>query len=114
MSDTDEVEVYEADGITVITSCGGLIENNPTALKGHLLSLISHGNIYFVLDLRHVNRITSTGQSVLCSIHQQLQSKQGWIKLVCVDPVILEIFSFTGLADVFETYETVEKAIASR
>ena len=114
MSGPTTIESYETDGITVLTSCGELIANNPTELKSHLLSIIARGDIYFIVDLRDANRITSTGQSVLCSIHQQLQSKQGWIRLVCTDPVILEIFCFTGLADVFEIYETVEEAVAAK
>lgn len=113
MNSTTTIESHETEGITVITSCGEIIANDLTELKSYLLSLVAQGVVRFVLDLHNVDRLTSTGQSILCSVQQQIQSKQGWIRLVCTDPVILDIFCFTGLADVFEIYETIEGAIAA-
>jgi anti-sigma B factor antagonist len=66
-----------------------------------------------VFDLKKVNRINSRGLNALISALKTIRKEGGDIKLAQIDDHLKDVFIQTRLVQVFNTYETVGRAMAS-
>ena len=102
---------YERDGIVIINLDYNLFESTVTTFREDMESLIEQGKINIVLNLKEVSYITSMGQSVLCALKRDLDPKNGWIRLTCVEPDLLKILAITKLIELFDVFDTVDEAV---
>ncbi len=65
----------------------------------------------FVLDLKKVNFIDSTGLGVLISLMRQLKDMGGRLRLTGLQEEVRSIFEITRLFRVFDISPTVEEAL---
>jgi anti-anti-sigma factor len=95
------------DGWTVVQVHGEADVANVPQIREHAVELIEGGHCHFILDLRGVTFMDSTGLGVLVGVLKRIRAIQGDLKLVIANPDIVRIFTITGLHKVFPIYDSV-------
>lgn len=102
------------DNIAILTLKGDLIGEPDTGnLKEKTRSLASDNIKQVIMDLGGVNFINSSGLGTLISILTTLRNVGGELRLANVSDKVENLFVITKLVKVFDTYETVDRALAS-
>ena len=98
-----------------ILSLSGKMMGGPetTALHDHIKGLLSDGIKKVVIDLGDVKWINSSGLGVLMAAMTTLKNADGVMKLAKVTEKVESLLMITQLMRIFETYETVDRAVAS-
>jgi len=84
-----------------------------TALHDHVKGLINDGITKVVIDLGGVKWINSSGLGVLMAAMTTLNSAKGKMKLANITDKVESLLMITQLMRVFDTYESIDRAIAS-
>lgn len=106
-------EKIEGDVAILIVS-GNMMGGPETAsLHEKVKSLMSDGIKKMVIDLSKVKWMNSSGLGVLMSCWGSLRKEGGNLKLANVSEKIDSLLMITQLVQFFETYETVDRALAS-
>lgn len=102
-------------GEIVVLELSGKIMGGPDAslLNDKLHELIDKGKIHIVADIGGVEWMNSSGLGILISGLTTMRNNQGELKLANVTERIQNLLMITKLLTVFETYESLEQAIAS-
>ncbi len=99
--------------IAVLTLKGDLVgDPETTELKEKISSLLSDDVTKIVMDLGKVKYVNSTGLGTLISALGKARDAGGKLALARVGDNVQNLFVITQLVKVFETYETVDRAIA--
>ena len=107
-------EYSAAPGITVIAVSGEIDVYTAPRLREALIGLVDAGNYRLIVDMEGVEFLDSTGLGVLVGGLKRVRAHDGGIDLVCTQGRILRIFRITGLSRVFDIYDSVDEALASR
>ena len=100
--------------VAVVTLNGELLdEEDENVLDQEIRSLTSDNISKIILDLGKLNRINSQGLAALLSAVKYVRNKGGDIRIASLDEHINSIFAMTRLVRIFDTYETVDRAVAS-
>lgn len=100
--------------VAVVTLSGELLdEEDETILDQEIRSLTSDNINKIILDFARINRINSQGLAALLSAVKFVRGRGGDIRLASLDEHINSIFAMTRLVRIFDTYETVDRAVAS-
>ena len=104
----------EQDGI-IILEPKGKIMGGPDAslLHDKLYEFIEQDKKNVIVDLSQVEWMNSTGLGILISGFTTLRNSQGTLKLANVTEKIRSLLTITKLAPVFESYDSIDDAIAS-
>lgn len=78
-----------------ITPDQDILSSNRDVLRDELNQLISDGMKHLVLDLKKVNRIDSSGLSVLIAAYNSLKTVEGALDLVNVNDTIKKLLTLT-------------------
>jgi anti-sigma B factor antagonist len=104
----------EVNGIVVIELSGKIIGGpDATALHEKLHELIDKGKTKIVADLAKVNWMNSSGLGLLIGGLTTMRNSNGDLKLANVTEKIQSLLIITKLVTVFETYDSVDKAVES-
>ena len=102
------------DDVAVVYLKGNLMGGDETqVIKEHVNSLLSDDVKKVVMDLSKVKWINSSGLGVLMAAMTSLRNSGGNLKLASVAEKVQSILMITQLIKIFETYESVDRAIAS-
>jgi anti-sigma B factor antagonist len=98
-----------------ILEIGGKMMGGPENAELHekIRSLIGDGIKKVVIDLRDVKWMNSSGLGVLMACMTTLKNSKGMLKLANVTEKIESLLIITQLIKIFETYESVERAVSS-
>lgn len=109
-----KIDEKTSDGI-VILELSGKIMGGPdaTLLNDKLHELIETGKTNVIADLEKVNWMNSSGLGILIGGLTIMRNNGGDLKLANVTDRIQSLLMITKLLTVFETYDTIEKAIES-
>jgi anti-sigma B factor antagonist len=109
-----KIDEKTSDGI-VILELSGKIMGGPdaTLLNDKLHELIEAGKTNIIADLDKVNWMNSSGLGILIGGLTTMRNNGGDLKLANVTDRIQSLLMITKLLTVFETYDTIEKAIES-
>ena len=100
--------------VVVIALKGELSDDNDgITLQQKISSLKVDGLKKIIIDLGDIERINSRGLSALIAAVKLMRSAGGDIRFAQIDKHLNDIFVKTRLVQVFSTYETVGRAIAS-
>ncbi|MBN1633025.1 MAG: STAS domain-containing protein [Ignavibacteria bacterium] len=75
---------------------------NQNLIKEFISGEIGKGSKYFILDLKEVNTINSSGLGILISILNKVKESGGILKIRNLSDRIKQIFSITRLNLIFE------------
>jgi anti-sigma B factor antagonist len=100
--------------IAVLSISGNMMGGSDTdVLHDKVRSLIDDGITKIVIDLKGVKWMNSSGLGALMACYGSITKIKGRLKLANVAEKVKSIFMITQIVKFFDTYETVDRAIAS-
>jgi anti-sigma B factor antagonist len=109
-----KVKEFVKDGITVLEPRGKLMGGSDTGeIDEKLYTLFGKGSKSVVIDLGQTDWINSSGLSILIHHWKKYNDDGGHLRLANLTQKIEKILVISKLTSVFETYETLDEAIAS-
>jgi len=73
---------------------------------------VAEGTPKIVCDLGRITYLNSTGLGSLVAAHMSCQNRSGHMRLANISKRISNLFIITKLAFVFETFDSVDEALA--
>jgi anti-sigma B factor antagonist len=92
---------------------GSIDASTNQSFESRLTDILSTGTNNVMLVLTNVKYINSTGLGTIVKCVDTFREKGGDIKLVGVPTKVIALFEMLGLLALFETHDTIEKAVAS-
>ncbi len=109
-----KVREFVQDGITVLEPKGKMMGGSDTGeMDEKLYSLLGRGSKNVVIDLGQTDWINSSGLSILIHHWKKYNDEGGHLRLANLTQKIEKILVISKLTSVFETYESLDDAIAS-
>lgn len=106
--------IYEKDGVTVLELKGTItLGGGDVTMRDRIKELLGQDRKKIVIDLGEVSFMDSTGLGELVAAYTTARHQQATLKLANLTRKIKDLLSITQLAAVFETYESLDEAIAS-
>jgi anti-sigma B factor antagonist len=106
--------IYEKDGVTVLELKGTItLGGGDVTMRDRIKELLGQDRKKIVIDLGEVSFMDSTGLGELVAAYTTARHQQATLKLANLTKKIKDLLSITQLAAVFETYESLDEAIAS-
>jgi anti-sigma B factor antagonist len=106
-------EKMEGD-IAVLSFKGDLLgEPDTTKIREKIHSLVTDKVKKVVVDMSGVNFMNSSGIGTMIAALTTMKNSGGALRLANVGGKVQNLFVITQLVKVFDTYETVERALAS-
>jgi len=100
--------------VAILTMKGDLLgEPDTTNVRDKIHSLVSDDVKKVVIDLGGVNYMNSSGLGTLISALTTMRNAEGELCLARVGKKVQNLFVITQLVKVFDTYETVDRALAN-
>ena len=100
--------------VAVLTLSGKMMGGpETTALHDHIRSLMGDNISKVVIDLGGVKWINSSGLGVLMAAMTTLKNAGGQMKLANVTEKVESLLMITQLMRIFDTYETVDRAVSA-
>ena len=98
-----------------ILSLSGKMMGGPetTQLHDKVRGLINDKIPKVVIDLKGVKWINSSGLGILMATHTTLKNAGGELKLANVTEKVESLLMITQLMRIFDTYESIDRALAS-
>ena len=102
------------NGVAVLALKGDLLgEPDTSNLRDKIHSLVSDNVKQVVIDLGGVNYMNSSGLGTLIATLTTMRNAGGELRLARVEGKVQNLFVMTQLVKVFDTYETVDRALGS-
>lgn len=100
--------------IAVLNLKGDLVSEADTSkLKEKIHSLVTDKIRNVVIDMSAVEYVNSSGLGAMISVLTTMRSANGDLRLARLGERVENLFVITKLVKVFDTYETVDRAVAS-
>ncbi|KAA3635209.1 MAG: anti-sigma factor antagonist [Calditrichaeota bacterium] len=104
----------EQDGVIVLEPKGKIMGGpDASLLHDKLYEFIEQDKKKFVVDLKDVEWMNSTGLGIIISGFTTLRNSDGKLKLANVTEKIQSLLVITKLQGVFEAFDSVDEAIQS-
>lgn len=112
VASTEQITVHCAriNDWTVLEIDGEVDLHTHTMVRRAVTWLLPEGHRHFVLDLRSVPFLDSTGLGTMVTITKRIQQHGGSLRIVCPSTRILRTFQTGGLGDAYEFYDTIQEA----
>jgi anti-sigma B factor antagonist len=107
------VTSWHEEGRTVVSATGEIDLYKAPALQERMYELIDAGHAHLVVDLGSVEFLDSSGLGVLVATLKRVRAREGSLRLVCDQQSLLNLFSITGLIDIFEILPTLDQALVA-
>jgi len=102
------------DNIAVLSLSGDLVNEADTGkLKEKIRSLVSDNMKRAFIDMSGIDYINSSGLGTLISILTSMRNVGGDLRLARLGERVENLFVITKLIKVFDTFETVDRAVSS-
>jgi len=111
--DLKSVSLPTGDEAKAVFLSGSIDASTNQTFEGRLTDILSSGTNKILLVLTNVKYINSTGLGTIVKCVDTFRESNGDIKLVGVPTKVIALFEMLGLLALFETYETIEEAVAS-
>lgn len=103
-----------ADNVAVLSLKGDLVSEADTQkFKEKIHSLATDKMKSVVIDMSGIDYVNSSGLGTMISALTTMRNAGGDLRLARLGERVENLFVITKLVKVFETYETVERAVAS-
>ena len=108
------VKTRKIDNVVVYDLSGKLTIGEPVMqVRESLRALVNDGTRKFVLNLRDVSYIDSSGLGELVSSYSTIRSKGGDVKLLHLTSKTKDLLQMTKLLTVFDSYDDESKALGA-
>lgn len=111
--DIKSVNLPSGEEAKAVFLTGSIDASTNQAFESRLTDILGAGTRNVMLVLTNVKYINSTGLGTIVKCVDTFREKGGDIKLVGVPTKVIALFEMLGLLALFETHDTLEKAVAS-
>ena len=102
------------DNVAVLSLKGDLVSEIDTQkLKEKIVSLVNDKMKSVVIDMCGLDYVNSSGLGTMISILTTMRNAGGDLRLARLGERVENLFVITKLVKVFDTFETIDRAIAS-
>lgn len=108
-----ELNVTNVEKGILVSVTGRMDAVSSPEFEKELGKLIDENNVNFVVNLKELNYISSSGLRTVLITAKKLKGKNGRILLASLQTVVKEIFEISGFSAIIPIYESVEEAIES-
>lgn len=108
-----KVEILDYKGVNVIELSGDIDMYTSPELRKEMMGLINKRVSRIFVDFRGVSYIDSSGIATFVEGLKGMMSYGGKLKFIGIPDGIMEIFNFSKLDRVFETYSNIDDAFNS-
>lgn len=108
-----EINEHIEGNIIILEPNGRLDTNTSDEFEAKLVGLIDEEELRLVIDLIHVDYISSAGLRVLLMAAKKLKIMNGSIVLCSMSNHIKEVFDIAGFTPIFSIEQSRDKAIES-
>ena len=109
-----QVRQYEQNGVQIVEARGKFLGGSETEeLDQRLYALLGREEKKVVLDLGHADWINSSGIAILIHHWKKFRDIGGCLKLANLTQKIEKLLVISKLTQVFETFDSLEEAVAS-
>ncbi len=108
-----EIPEKKIGDVDIISLSGRLDAYCANDVERKLTSLIKANQVRIVVNLEHLEYISSSGLRVLLSALKEVRKQQGDIKLACLKPYVKEVFDIAGFTKLFTILDTEKGAVDS-
>ncbi len=105
-----EIMEKKLEDVQVVSLKGRLDAYSAGELEKRLDALIAADQVRLVIDLAQLEYISSSGLRVFLAVLKKVKKGQGDIKLCCLAPHVKDVFNIAGFSQLFNIYDTAEKA----
>lgn len=105
-----EIRSEKQEKAHVVTPIGEVDMNTSGSLRKVLQKIVKAKEPFIVIDLNQVEYIDSSGLATIIECFQQIGQYSGKLKLVVNQQNILDVFKLARLDQIFDMYESLEKA----
>ena len=109
-----KINTTQIDNYVVIRLRGSADMTAANQMNKQMQQLIKEEKFNLIVDLSDLGFICSMGLGSLISIHNKCNQNQGCFCLVNPQKTLNKVFQTTQLNHLFDIYDSVETAIASR
>ena len=107
-----KIENKIQDDLLILTIKGQMIGGRDTEnVFGEVTRLLDDGHKNFIIDLKHLHWINSTGLGFLISAYNRIKDKGGQMVLVGASKRFEQMLQTTKLTLIFATYNSLDEAI---
>ena len=106
-----EIKEHREGNIVIIEPNGRLDTNTSDEFEAKLVTLLDMEDLRLVIDLIHVDYISSAGLRVLLMLAKKLKSMNNSIILCSMNEHIKEVFDIAGFTPIFSIEQSRDKAI---
>ena len=105
----------QMEGDVAVVHVSGKLMGGPESdnLRNEVKRLLDEGVSKFVINLKGVPWINSTGLGALMAVYTSVQRAEGALKLCHVSDRIQSLFMITKLLTIFDTHPSEKEAIES-
>ncbi len=111
--DIKSVALASGESAKAVFLTGSIDASTNQTFESRLTDILGGGTRNVLLVLTNVKYINSTGLGTIVKCVDTFREKQGDIKLVGVPTKVIALFEMLGLLALFETHDTIEKAVES-
>ena len=105
-----EIELKGTDDIAVLELAGQIDSYTAEEITKIINSHINNGCLKIIIDLTNVDYLDSSGLSTLISVKTKLGKHTGELRIVGLKGKAKEVFDLAGLTDLFNLFDSREKA----
>ena len=104
----------QQNDVTVLRLQGDVM-GGPEAVQinDEINQLLDNSTLKVVIDLAKVQRMNSSGLGILINALSTFKKNGGDLKLASPTPIVQNLLKITRLNSLFESYDTVDAAVAS-
>lgn len=104
------IEKKDMDDVCFLNVSGSIDHMEMVDLRNVISEIINEGHSKVILNLKDVKNINYMGIGVLIERLKKIRSCGGDIKLVGMSSYVRNFFNQVGIADVFDSFESIEEA----
>ena len=101
-----KINAVGKDGLAILSLAGKLDFSNGAELKTAIEKQLSAAVSEFIIDLREVSYIDSSGIATLVSSFTTVRKEGGNLKLTNLSEAVEEMLKLTEIIEIFEVYDT--------
>ncbi|MBN1890255.1 MAG: STAS domain-containing protein [Thermoflexales bacterium] len=102
-----------ADGVMLVRGDGRLDAATVDVFEGRLQDLLAEKHVRLVVDLAHVDYISSSGLRALLTTRRLAREQAGDVLVCCMSPRVRQVFDMIGFSSVFGVYDDLPQAQAA-
>lgn len=114
MSDL-QIQFEEIEGLkqtSLVVLRGSIDAKTVFTFQSRLTAVIERGVRRFVIDMKDVKYVNSTGLGYLINLSDSISGDDGTVALVEVQPKVKVVFDMLGLNEFFKVFDTRDEAVA--